>query len=279
MNRYQTERSFNVYYGMDLNCALSGGTLVTGSDRGYMLNPFLDMATQFTGTSVTITGIWTVNNLIDSWCFGNTNATQYRLRLFDQAGTLLFDTGSNYLLAQAPNRKIKAQNGSYIIVQPSAAFRTIDDLAIFIETLKNDVYNARRFELTLTAAAPIFIGNLFVGLKTQLPRPGTSISDDIQLFSESAVSHGGHVHGSRGVYTEGFSCDFPVITADDRKILRQYLIEVQDVVPHYVDPFGLNREDFEPIYGALSESELSLAKLTVPDGGYYSTSLTWRGSR
>jgi hypothetical protein len=264
---------------MDTNLELSGGSLVIGSDRRFMLNSFLDMATVFTESTVRIRGTWIDNNLVDSWCFGNTNAKEYQIKLYDEFGNLLFDTGSQHIITQPVNFRIITHSGKALVTQSFFSFKKIDNQAIFIETLKDDIFNVREFELILRADDPLFIGNLFVGLKTQLPRPGVSINNDVQLFSESIVSYGGHVHGSLGVYTEGFSCDFPILTAEDRKIMRRYLVDVQDVIPHYVDPFWGSREEFEPIYGTLSESNLSLQKLTNPDGAYYSTSLKWRGSR
>jgi len=235
-------RTFYIYHRNNI-AELSGPPYVDGSSMDYINEPMLELCTYFKDNEVTINGSFETTIVVDSFCIGNTNATKYKLNI---------------------GKAKKKKSGK------------IDKLITIYNFEKS--FFADSFELTLTGPDPIYLGHLFFGEKTCLPRFSIEPDTGIELRSESNRSFGGQAFGMRRKPLSNFSVNFPWLTAEDKNLIVNYVETVLNVEPHIVDPYSQAREDFPPFYATLSIGELSLPKLNE-NGFYYSGSLSWQEAK
>ena len=241
-------RTFYIYCQNEL-AELVCSELAVGSYLEYINDPMLELCVHFTDNSATITGSYKELVAVDTFCIGNTNAYNYKLKLF----------GNNL-----PVNLVDGVSGDISSLITVHNFNEI----IFIDS----------FELELNGVDLLYLGHLFFGVKTCLPRfsiePGTSI----ELRSESSRSFGGQAFGIRRKTLENFTVNFPWLTSEDRAIFVDYIQSVLNVEPHIIDLYPEAREQFPPRYVTLSASDISFPKLNE-NGFYYSSSLSWQEAR
>ena len=216
--------------------------LAEGSSLLDVYDPMLALRADFLDESVTIRGDYGKAAPMDSLCLGLTNAFRYRLETREGvfAGTI---------------------NGLI----------TIHD---FDETVFTDY-----FILELEGIEdPLYLGHLFLGQKTVLPRFAVEPETGITLASESGRSFGGQAFGMRRKTLESFSAKFPRLTVGERETVIDYVNAVLNVEPHIIDPYPKARDEFPPMYATLNIGEVSMQKRNE-NGFYYSGSLSWQEAK
>jgi len=233
-------RTFYIYHKNNA-AGLSGSDTAVGSPYDNINDPMLELCTSFLDDAVTINGIFEDSVAVDTFCIGNTNATSFELNISGE--------------------QIKGNINSLIEV------RNLAD-TLFLEG----------FTLLLYGDEPLYLGHLFFGEKTCLPRFGIEPGTSIGLRSESSRSFGGQAFGMRRKPLMNFSVNFPWLTSEEREILIDYLQDVQNVEPHIIDPYPEARDQFPPMYVTVDASDVSFPKLSE-NGFYYSGSLAWKEAR
>ena len=233
-------RTFYIYNRNNLP-NINSPTPVAGSSLDDINDPMLEMCTIFDSENVTIEGEFETPVSIDTFCIGNTNATSFELNI--------------------GKKPIQGNINSLITV------RNFKD-SIFID----------KFTLMLSGPDPIYLGHLFFGEKTCLPRFSVEPNTSIELRSEGSRSFGGQAFGMRRKPLMNFSVNFPWLTSEEREILIDYLQDVQNVEPHIIDPYPQARDQFPPMYVTVDAGDVSLPKLNE-NGFFYSGSLSWKEAR
>ncbi|MCL2138488.1 MAG: hypothetical protein FWH41_03035 [Treponema sp.] len=233
-------RTFYIYCRNEY-AELEGPKPVNGSDLEYINDPMLALATEFADRKITITGKFKSVVAIDSLCIGNTNAISYELHL-----------------------------GPHCI---SGSIEGIITVYNFDATVFTD-----SFSLELNGLDPLFLGHLFFGQRTCLPRFAPEAEGGIMLTSEGSRSFGGQAFGIRRITLENFSVNFPRLSAEEREIIVEYVQSVLNVEPHVIDPYPQARDYFPPRYVTLNTGEISLPRRNE-NGFYYSGSLSWQEAR
>ncbi|MCL2805271.1 MAG: hypothetical protein FWD26_04970 [Treponema sp.] len=231
----------NIYYKNE-QAELSGDDPVVGSSLYNIYDPMLELTAIFSKNNIKITGDYGINSvLVDSLCIGYTNAFRYELTTQEGSCSGLI------------NDKITIFNFDEIL---------------FING----------FKLILESTENLYLGYLFLGCKTLLPRFEAGPETGKILFSESSRSFGGQVFGVRRKTLNSFSASFPRISTEEKKIITEYVDAVLNIEPHIIDPYPDAREEFPPMYSTLNVSDVSLPKRNE-NGFYYSSSLSWQEAR
>jgi len=230
----------NIYYRNE-KAVLSSKNITTGTYLENVYDPTFELTVMFDVNTATITGDYGLGAAaVDSLCIGYTNAHRYKL------------------------------------VSPAYPAGLIKD-RITIHNFKKTLY-INKFELTLEGTEPLYLGHLFLGMKTVLPRFETGPETGKTLFSDSSRSFGGQVFGVRRKTLNSFSANFPRIDSKERQTLLDYIEAVLNIEPHIIDPYYEAHDNFPPMYATLNTGEISMPKLKE-NGFYYSTSLSWQEAR
>jgi hypothetical protein len=247
----------NIYYRNEKAALSTGTVLKTGSELNNVYDPMLELRADFTGNNVVITGRYNHVVAIDSLCLGNTNAIDYQFTAYKKE--IVEGTFSGRINVC----------GSYITVHNFDETVFADQFELELETLKLD---------SIKEAEPLYLGHLFVGQKTVLPRFAPEAETGMALTSEASRSFGGQVYGMRRITLDSFGVKFPRLTADERSTIKEYVKAVQNIEPHIIDPYHGARAEFPPMYVTLSVGEVSQPKRDE-DGFYFSGSLAWQEAR
>jgi len=232
----------NVYYLNKKAAFAEYSPLADGSSLLNVYDPMLELRADFLDTGITIRGDYDNVVSMDSLCLGYTNAYQYRL---------------------------ETREG--IFAGKTSGLITIHD---FGETVFTDY-----FILELEGIEdPLYLGHLFLGQKTVLPRFAVEPETGITLASESGRSFGGQAFGMRRKTLESFSAKFPRLTVGERETVIDYVNAVLNVEPHIIDPYPKARDEFPPMYATLNIGEVSMQKRNE-NGFYYSGSLSWQEAK
>ncbi|MDR0290721.1 MAG: hypothetical protein LBI06_07285 [Treponema sp.] len=242
----------NVYY-RNKKADLSSAEIATETPLTNVYDPALELRADFKSWKATIAGDFGGITAIDSLCLGYTNAVKYRL-------TTREGECSGFI-----RNRIEAHN--------------------FEETIFTDWFTLELNPYAEWADAPepgerenLYLGHLFLGMKTALPRFSPGPSAAIALASEASRSFGGQVFGIKRTSLASFSAAFPMIAADERRLIEEYVVAVQNVEPHIIDPYPGARAEFPPMYAALDMGELQMQKIDG-DGFFWSCQLAWREAR
>jgi hypothetical protein len=242
----------NIYYQNKI-ATLTGSPVKTAETPLInVYEPMLEMRAEFIDAKeVTIEGNYGkakggYNNVVavDSLCLGNTNAVKYHL---------------------------STREG-----ECSGNIRDHITIFEFNETLFID-----GFTLTLEGIEggdPLYLGHLFLGIKTVLPRFAVGPNTGIMLTGEASRSFSGQVYGMKRITLDSFSANFPRITAEESRTIKDYIKAVQNVEPHIIDPYAGARSDFPPMYATLNINEASMTKRDE-DGFYYTCQMAWQEAR
>jgi len=236
----------NVYYKNNI-ADLDAPTPIQGTYLENVYDKSLELPVMFNEEKVTIEGNYGLSAAaVDSLCLGYTNAFRYTLTLYDSADELIKFSGL-----------------------------TADRITIrnFEETL---FFN--RFELILEGIESVYLGYLYLGMKTTLPRFEVKPDVGEKLLSQSSQSFGGQVFGLRRTTLKSFSVNFPRITSEERDVFIEYIKSVLNIEPHIIDPYYEAHDKFPPMYAYLDINDNNMPKLNE-HGFYYSTSLKWQEAR
>jgi len=231
-----------VYHKNNKAMLISNNPVKEGSSLINIYDPVLELRVDFEDKKVVICGNFNMDLIeLDSLCIGYTNADLYKFTAKDET------------VSGKCNNKITIHN--------------------FDTTL---IINS--FELELEGIEPIYLGYLFTGQKTVLPRFIIGSSNSINLPSESSRSFGGQAYGARRRTLNNFAASFKRITNEDKKLIEIYIDEALNTEAHIIDPYAEARDEFPPMYGTLSISDLPFEKR--PESGFFwDCNLSWREAR
>jgi len=216
--------------------------LADGSSLLNVYDPMLELRADFLDESVTVRGEYDNIAALDSLCLGYTNACRYRL---------------------------ETREGEF--AGKTSGLITIRD---FDETVFTDW-----FVLELEGIEdPLYLGHLFLGMRTELPRFAVGPDAGLTLNSESSRSFGGQAFGMRRKTLRNFSANFQRITSEEKEVIEEYVEAVLNIEPHVIDPYPGARDKFPPMYATLNISELPFSKLNE-NGFYYSGQLKWQEAK
>jgi hypothetical protein len=215
-----------------------------GSFLENIFDPMFEMRAEFDvrGT-VTINGRFDGITAVDSLCLGDTNAYSYKL--ITREGT--FSGRTQGLI-------------------------TINN---FDKTVFTDYFT---LELKGDAEEDLYLGYLYIGEKTVLPRFELKSNTGMALTSEASRSFSGQVFGMKRVTLDSFSVKFPRLSFEERDTIKEYIKSVQTVEPHIIDPFYEARTESPAMYVTLAQGDYSFQKRDE-DGFYYTGSLEWREAK
>jgi len=209
-------------------------------------DPMLELTAKFLDSRVTIKGVYGDSIVAaDSLCIGYTNADKYKLTTREGE----FSGGIEGLI-------------------------TIRDFeTIFIDGFELELWHDDDED-----KSPLYLGHLFIGQKTTIPRFSPEPESGTALNSTSSRSFGGQVFGIRRRSLDRFAVNFPRITAYEREVIKEYVNAVLTTEPHIIDPYPQAREQFPPLYVTLNAEEAAFTKRNE-DGFYYTGSLSWQEAK
>jgi hypothetical protein len=234
----------NIYYQNEIATLPDPQTGNPPMKTGFFLNniydPMLELRADFVNDQVTINGTYPRVTAADSLCLGNTNALWYKLTM-----------------------------GGKTFSGDIQGWITIRDF---------EVVYANSFSLELGGFEPLYLGHLFLGSRTTLPRFAVEPESGITLASESSRSFGGQAFGLRRGTLGSFSASFPRLGLEEKETIIEYVKAVLNIEPHIIDPYPQARDEFPPMYATLSVNDVSFTKRNE-NGFYYSASLSWQEAR
>jgi len=235
-----------VYYRNNKTTVLNSPQIKSSSDVQNIFDPALELTAEFNNDEkAVITGSYPMPEIIaaDSLCLGNTNA--YKYKLTTREGEFF--------------GKIKGRITIHNFDEP-----------VFIDGFT--------LELEGTGDEELYLGYLYIGQKTVFPRFSVAPDTGMALTGESSRSFGGQVFGMKRVTLDSFGVEFPRLTWIEKEKIKKYVIAVQNVEPHIIDPYHKARTEFPPMYVTLSPGDYSFPKRNE-DGFYYTGGLSWQEAK
>ena len=294
----------NIYYKNE-KATLSCPQIVTGSSLDNIYDPMLELRADFSSEHILITGIYENFVAINSFCIGYTNAIRWKLLINNgspaiawttigqlysgitscvcpvarpghtiEVGDLIISSHENSMGVYGRVTAVIAQNAVTVAYmgKPGEISDTIQG-RISIFNFNETIYT-NGFMLELEGDEPLYLGHLFLGQKTVLPRFAVEPETGINFNSEALRSFGGQVFGMKRITLENFKANFLRITSDEYKLMKEYVNAVQNVEPHIIDPYSEARDKFPPMYATLDIDEVSMTKRNE-NGFFYNGSLAW----
>jgi len=235
----------NVYYRNEKATLIDKPPTDTVAPLDNIYDPMLELITKFLSSRVTIKGRYDDIIAADSLCIGYTNADRYKLTT--REGTF---TGSI-----------------------EGLIAVCDFETVFIDGFELELWHDDEEDKN-----PLYLGHLFIGQKTTLPRFSPGPESGTTLHSTASRSFGGQVYGMRRRSLDSFSVNFPRISAYEREVIKEYVNAVLTTEPHIIDPYPQAREKFSPMYVTLNIEEAAFTKRSE-NGFYYTGSLSWQEAR
>jgi hypothetical protein len=233
-----------IYYKNNIAAFPNSPKMEAGSYVENIYDPMLELPANFdVKGKVTIKGTFENIVAIDSVCIGNTNAFEY---------------------------KLSTREGDF-----SGRVRDWINISNFDEPVFTDYFT---LDLEGDEDEKLYLGYLFLGVKTVLPRFEIKPKTGLAIMSEAARSFGGQVLGMKRQPLESFGVNFARLTLDEYNLLKEYIKTVQTVEPHIIDPYHEARKQFPPMYATLTQGEYSFPKRDE-NGFYFTGSLSWQEAR
>ena len=245
----------NIYYRNKKAEFYDEPATVEGKGLSYVYNPILDLRAEFKQDKVTIKGKYSHLTAIDSLCIANTNALKYKFTAGEET------VEGNIRQLDFIYNRITLKNHI-----------TVHDFeeAIFIESFS--------LELEGLEDVPLYLGLLYLGDRTTLPRFSLKPDNGLALTGSASRSFGGHVYGTKRITLDSIGVKFSELNLDEYKEIKDYILSVQNVEPHIIDPYPGARREFPPMYVTLINDKYSFQK-TDDDGFYFSGSLSWQEAK
>lgn len=199
----------------------------SSADLANVYHPYFDLIADFPSSNVTIDGNagFYYPFVCSHFIIGGTNAAAYHLTLKNASGITVYDSGTVYL------------NRENIHIKDMPSPLTVCSFSLDLAS-----YEPR------TRAAYLYLGN-----RSKLPEFSINPSWGLALQSQSSRSASGHAYGLLETTLESFSCVFPRVDNNERRILKSYIKSVLNIKPHIIDPYPLARDEFEPMYVTLTD--------------------------
>jgi hypothetical protein len=233
-----------IYYQNNRATFFNSSETETGSSLENVFDPALELRAEFKEKGkVTINGRFNGITAVDSFCLGNTNAWKYKL--------------------------ITSEGESSGVIRGRITINNFDEL-VFI--------GGFTLELECDEEEKLYIGYLFLGQKTSLPRFAIMPQTGVNVMSSASRSFGGQVFGVKQTMLKSFGVTFPRLTIEERDTIIEYIKTVQTVEPHIIDPYYEARDKFSPMYVTLIPNQYSFPKRDE-DGFYFTGSLEWQEAR
>jgi len=218
--------------------------MIEGSYIENIFDPMLELKAEFDiKGKVTIEGRFDKTIAVDSICIGNTNAFKY---------------------------KLITREGEF-----SGRIKDWLNINNSKDTFFTDYFS---LELEGDEDEKLYLGYLYIGNKTVLPRFEIKPSTRLAIISEAARSFGGQVLGIKRQPLESFGVSFARLNSDECNLIKDYIKAVQTVEPHIIDPYHEARAEFPPMYVTLTQGDYSFPKRDE-DGFYFTGSLAWQEAR
>jgi hypothetical protein len=235
----------NVYYRNEKATFINRPDTVVTAPLDNVYDPMLELRTEFKDSHVIITGVYDSVIAADSLCIGYTNADRY---IFTHR-----------------------EGGSTGSIEGLITIRNFD--TIFIDGFQLELWHDDKED-----EEPLYLGHLFVGQKTELPRFSPEPTSGTTLNSAASRSFGGQVYGIRRRPLDSFSVSFPRISAYEREVIKEYVNAVSTTEPHIIDPYPGAREEFSPLYVTLNTEDVAFTKRNE-NGFYYTGGLSWQEAK
>ncbi|MDR2096019.1 MAG: hypothetical protein LBP76_10960 [Treponema sp.] len=129
------------------------------------------------------------------------------------------------------------------------------DQKLVVMTLKRE-YTIDKIELTLEGTAPSVLHYLYVGDRLALARP-KSIEYGYATFGKGALSDIGVSYGTKRRPRRSLTAKYDVFSDRTRRALERYSLEVQNVVPHVIQPMRNGEEYIPPLFGVFNDPGFS----------------------
>ncbi|GBR75777.1 hypothetical protein NO2_0414 [Candidatus Termititenax persephonae] len=243
-------------------------------EEGYAMTDLDDTAYQnnilFKGDGAVITGHFSEPTPVNSLILGNCNGHSCQLSLSGQGGTEDLWGGVTELLTEN-NQYLLAENGYRLAAdgdnpelpisrqlapgqsQPSSLDQKLwiyHNLTTFLAT---------DFSLTIYGSEPVSLCYLYIGMRTGLPRPET-ISAQMDINSTYSRNAYGQVSGMRQRSFRSVAASYPLMDDRQRRIVEEYVNNVQTCEPHVINPMHHKQEYIQPMYCTLAANKLGNQK-------------------
>lgn len=216
------------------------------SSAANLYHPYMEHALNCDQTSTTISGVLLFPKTISCIALAYHNAEDCVVRLYDGSNTLL--------------------------LTETIALETYDNIYYFTSTA--DVY---RFEVDVSGAENVYVGYMYLGAYTTLPRFDSGYGMDLDIRSSRIETTGGQVSGMCTRSLKTYSLTWAAITNAEREAFETYLDTVQTCKPHMIDLFHLSHASIRPVYVTVEGSFPSKA---LSSGGLvFSASLKYKEAR
>jgi hypothetical protein len=214
-----------------------------GYDMKDLHHPFLSRVVRFPANTVTINVGWGAGVYADSIAILGCD--------FDQASVGVASQGA----------------AAYAGVIQTRGAHTVTRLP--------DACMATWLTLTIHASAPVKIGGLYVGLKTEFPRFDASPTLGYTIIGEGARSSYGQAYGVKKPGVKTFAAAWTRIDNLTRAAMEAYADAVQGVEPHLIEPY----DDYSvpPMYATLAN--LGEFAKRPEDGFFWSASMSFEEAK
>jgi len=239
----------NIYYRNEKAMFVERPNTESVTPLENIYDPMLELTAKFKESRVTIKGVYSGSIVAaDSLCIGYTNADRYKLTIRD-------------------TREREFSGG----IKGLITIRNFE--TVFIDGFELELWHDDEEDNT-----PLYLGHLFIGQKTTLPRFSPEPESGTALNSAASRSFGGQVFGIRRRSLDSFAVNFPRISAYEREVIKEYVNAVLTTEPHIIDPYPQAREEFPPMYVTLNTENVNFTKRNE-NGFYYTGSLSWQEAK
>jgi hypothetical protein len=210
-----------VYCGNILrdNSALYATPLNSGYSVNDLYHPYLSRSVRFSSNTAVISASWNAGAYADS--------------------IALIDCGFNQASVSVASQGVTVYTGTTQIQGRHTVIRL------------PDAYMITGLTLTIYASAPVKIGGLYVGLKTEFPRFDVSPTLGETIGGTGARTSYGQVYGIKKPSIKTFAAAWTRIDNLTRESMEAYADTVQGVEPHLIEPY----DDYAvpPMYAVLTD--------------------------
>lgn len=133
----------------------------------------------------------------------------------------------------------------------------------------NTVENVLAVTITIdTLATLLYVGGMSMGTYFEFPRFRQTIESETGIFDDSFISGGGQRSGNRKKNLDTHPVNFANLTREEKDNVKVYLAFVQTSMPHFVDFYEDDHENFSPFYGAIVNKTISHPKRRISEWRY-----------
>jgi hypothetical protein len=214
------------------NAGLSAAALNDGYGEIDLYHPYLSRSVRFSSNTAEISASWNAGAYADSIALIDCDFNQASVGIASQGAAVYTGTVQN--------------QGRHTVVRLP------------------DAYMITGLTLTIYASAPVKIGGLYVGLKTEFPRFDVSPTLGETITGAGERTSYGQVYGIKKPSIKTFAAAWTRIDNPTRAAMERYADMVQGIEPHIIEPY----DDYSvpPMYAVLTD----LGEFTKrPESGFF----------